>query len=129
MHKLVVHGAMLQCSMGSAPAKLSVPPTGPAEADAKPIATVMDHRPNVNVAPFAMCKSMANPQVASATAAAMGALTPQPCVPVIPAPWTPGASVATIDGVAALTDDSKCVCAWAGQITVSQPGATQFTTD
>ena len=53
-------------------------------------ATIMDYAPLVNILPFGMCSSLANPSVASATAAALGVLTPMPCIPVIPAPWVPG---------------------------------------
>jgi hypothetical protein len=70
-----------------------------------------------------MCKSMANPQVAAATSAAMGTLTPQPCIPVIVAAWSPGASKTRINDVAALTDDSSCACNWAGQITITNAGS------
>src|SRR5688572_9680900 len=96
MTKLVVNGAKLTCSEGVAPSTLIVLPTSGTDASEKPAATIMDHLPMVNIAPFGMCKAQANPQVATATAAAQGVLTPQPCVPVIPAPWSPGASVVTI---------------------------------
>lgn len=123
MPKLVVGGAMLECSEGMAPGTLTVLPLGRVAAGVLPAATVMDNKPTVNVAPFGMCKTQANPQVAAATAAAMGALTPMPCVPVITAPWSPGASVTTFDDKAALTSDSKCSCAWSGSITVKDPGS------
>ncbi|MFO0605636.1 MAG: DUF4280 domain-containing protein [Polyangiales bacterium] len=126
MPKLVVHGAVLQCSMGAAPASLTVLPTNLVDGDTKPVATVMDFAPMTNVAPFGMCRSPANPQVAAATAAAMGVLTPQPCVPVLTAPWSPGSPVVTIGSFRALTDDSQCACAWAGTVSVTQPGATEF---
>lgn len=129
MPKLVVHGAMLKCSMGMAPGNLSVLPANMVDGDSKPIATIMDHQPMVNVAPFGMCQSPANPQVAAATAAAMGVLTPQPCVPLVPAPWTPGSPHATIGLYPALTEDSKCMCQWAGVIEITMAGATQFTAD
>jgi hypothetical protein len=77
----------------------------------------------VNLAPFGMCKTQANPMVAAATAAAMGALTPMPCIPVVTAPWSPGASGAEIAGQKALTDDSTCTCLWTGQISVTDPGS------
>ncbi len=129
MPKLVVNGAMLKCSMGMAPSTLTVLPTNMVDGDAQPMATVMDFAPMTNVAPFGMCQSPSNPQVAAATAAAMGVLTPQPCVPVIPAPWTPGSPHATIGVFSVLTEDSKCQCAWAGVIEITMPGATNFTAE
>jgi hypothetical protein len=122
MSKLVVNGAMLKCGEGLAPSTLTVLPTSLAAAGPLPAASVMDHQPMVNIPPFGMCKTQANPQVAAATAAAMGTLTPMPCMPLIPAPWSPGASKATIDGQPALTDDSKCQCAWTGSIEITDPG-------
>jgi hypothetical protein len=76
-----------------------------------------------NVPPFALCTSLANPQVAAATTAAQGALTPQPCVPVL-SPWTPGSAQVTIGGVPALDDSCQCSCAWGGMVTVSSAGQT-----
>lgn len=119
MSYYVTHGAPLQCSMGLAPAPLVVARPVTLGVEGVAIATVTDAAPMVNVGPFAMCQSPSNPQVAAATAAAMGVLTPQPCVPVISGPWTPGAPVATLEGVPLLTDDSRCLCAWAGTITVA----------
>lgn len=123
MTKLVVNGAQLRCSEGMAPATLTVLPLGASSADEKPAATIFDNVPMTNVAPFGMCKTQANPQVAAATAAAMGVLTPMPCIPVITAPWSPGASGAEIAGQKALTADSKCTCMWTGQIEITDPGS------
>jgi hypothetical protein len=67
---------------------------------------------------------MANPTVASATSAAMGVLTPMPCVPVITAPWAPGSAQVKVMNMPALTDNSKCMCAFAGQISITSPGNT-----
>jgi hypothetical protein len=124
MPKLVVSGAQLKCSQGMAPAALTVLPTVGSEADEKPAATIADNRLMVNIAPFGMCQSVANPQVAAATAAAMGTLTPQPCVPATAGPWSLGSSLVTLNGVPALTSESKCMCSWAGTIEVIDPGAT-----
>jgi hypothetical protein len=63
--------------------------------------------------------------VAAATAAALGVLTPMPCVPVIPAPWVPGAPTVLVANMPALNNTSKLMCAWAGVISISLPG--QFT--
>ena len=62
--------------------------------------------------------------VASATAAALGMLTPQPCVPATSAPWTPGAPTVKIGNQPALDSTSKCMCQWAGVIQITDPGQT-----
>lgn len=118
----VASGAMTTCSFGAAPGTLTVLPDGRVQADGMPMASIMDHKPNVNIAPFGMCTSLANPQVASATSAAQGVLTPQPCVPVTTTPWSPGATGVTVANKPALTSSSTCNCMWGGVITVSNPG-------
>jgi hypothetical protein len=84
----------------------------------------MDHAPLVNIMPFGMCTSLANPTVASATAAAMGALTPMPCVPATTAPWVVGAPTFLINNMPALNNTSTLMCMWGGVIQVSNPGQT-----
>ncbi|RKG65174.1 DUF4280 domain-containing protein [Corallococcus sp. CA054B] len=121
----VVSGAMLQCSFGLAPSTLSVLPANMVNATA-PAATIMDNIPGMNVPPFGMCQSMANPTVAAATAAALGVLTPMPCMPVLPAPWTPGSPTVLIKGKPALTDKSMCTCAYGGMIKINVPGQTKM---
>ncbi|MBK8259501.1 MAG: DUF4280 domain-containing protein [Polyangiaceae bacterium] len=122
MPKLVARGAVLKCDKGLAPGSLSIPQS-PVTADGPTVATVNDHKPIVNIPTFSNCTSQANPTVATATAAAGGVLTPMPCVPMTQAPWSPGSSVTTIDGVKALTDDSKCKCNWNGTISVQNAGS------
>src|SRR4051812_1577816 len=102
----VCAGAMMQCSFGAAPSALSVLPTAGALASA-PAATIMDHQPIVNVPPFGMCSSLANPMVASATAAALGVLTPMPCIPMTMSPWVIGAPTVLIGNVPALNNSAK----------------------
>jgi hypothetical protein len=65
---------------------------------------------------------LANPTVASATAAAMGVLTPMPCTPVIPAPWAPGSPTCLIGNMPALNNTSMCNCAYGGVISISYAG-------
>ncbi len=122
MRKLVAHGATLMCSMGLAPSTLVV--VDPVRAPSRmliPLATVDDFIPMVNLPPFGMCQAMENPQVATATAAANGALTPMPCQPVVAAPWDSGPQILDVDGRQALTADGSCNCQWAGRITVTDP--------
>ena len=119
----VVNGAMLMCSFGVAPSSLVVLPVNQVMTNV-PDANIMDNKPMVNILPFGMCQSLANPTVAAATAAALGVLTPMPCVPVIPAPWTPGSATVMIRNMPALNNTSKLMCAWAGVIQIVNPGQT-----
>jgi hypothetical protein len=116
-------GAMMQCSFGVAPSSLIVLPQNNV-LTGTPAATIMDNVPIANIPPFGMCSSPSNPQVIAETAAALGVLTPMPCVPVIPAPWAPGSPTVLIGGMPALNADSKLMCAWAGVIQISNPGQT-----
>lgn len=120
----VVANAQLTCTFGVAPSALGVLPAGASmvQAGGQLVATIMDFKPQVNIKPFGMCSSMANPQVASATAAAQGVLTPQPCMPVTTSPWTPGAMKVTSGGMKVLTDSSRCMCNWGGQISIVMAG-------
>ena len=122
MGNLVCMGAMLKCSFGMTPSSLMVLPVNLVNATSKPAANIMDNKPMANILPFGMCQSMANPTVASATAAAMGVLTPMPCVPVIPAPWVPGCPTVLLKNMPALNNTSKLMCAWGGVIEVTMPG-------
>ena len=111
--------AVCQCSFGAAPASLPVPPACKVLACGLPAATVMDNK----LPPFGMCSSLANPAVSSATAAAGGVLTPQPCSPVLTAPWMPGSLTVQIGGKSALNNTSKLMCAYGGVISVTMSPA------
>jgi hypothetical protein len=121
MANLVCMGAILQCSFGVAPSSLTVLPANGVFTGA-PAATIMDHAPMVNVSPFGTCSSIANPAVAAATTAALGVLTPMPCIPVTAAPWAPGAPTVLIGSMLALDDQSKLMCAWGGVIQINFAG-------
>src|ERR1700735_4045149 len=112
----VVMGAMLQCSFGAAPSSMVVLPTNQTMAGGVPAATIMDNAPLMNIMPFGTCSSPANPTVAAATAAALGVLTPMPCIPATAAPWAPGAPTVTIGGMAALDNSCKLMSNRAGVI-------------
>jgi len=87
-----------------------------------PMANIMDNKPFVNILPFGMCNSIANPTVAAATAAALGVLTPMPCIPVTVAPWMPGLPTVLIGNIPVLTAQSQLICAWGGVIQITFPG-------
>ncbi|HEY2300705.1 MAG TPA: DUF4280 domain-containing protein [Acidimicrobiales bacterium] len=117
----VVNGAQIMCSFGVAPSVLSVLPLNRVMVGGQPAATIQDFTPMVNIAPFGMCTTLSNPTVAAATAAALGVLTPMPCVPVT-TPWRPGSVSVMIGGKPALTNSSQCQCAWGGIIAIGMPG-------
>ncbi len=121
----VCMGAMMSCSFGAAPSTLVVLPTNMVTTSSMPAATIMDNIPLVNIMPFGMCNSLANPVVASATAAALGVLTPMPCIPATVAPWSPGASKTMIGNQPALDSSCKLNCMWGGVISISSPGQMQ----
>ena len=122
MPQQVCNGATLQCSMGMAPGSLVVLPVNRVNTGNQPDANIMDHVPMVNIMPFGMCMSLANPAVASATAAAFGVLTPMPCVPVTTSPWVPGAATVILGGNPTLDSTCTLMCMWAGVIQVVSPG-------
>jgi hypothetical protein len=118
----VCNGATLKCAMGLAPGKLMVLPKNHVLTDNQPAANIMDHVPMMNIMPFGNCISLANPTVAAATAAALGTLTPMPCVPATPAPWVPGSPTVTLAFMPALNKSSTLQCVYGGVITVVVEG-------
>ncbi len=125
MANQVAGTASLSCTFGTSPSTLTALPTPRVTVEGKPAATVMDFAPMANIAPFGMCTTPSNPQVAAATAAAQGVLTPQPCIPVTTSPWTPGAPTVRLGGNNALDSTSQCTCAWGGMITIAMPATTK----
>ena len=124
MPQHVCTGAMMMCSFGVAPSSFVATPKM-VMTSYMPAANIMDNVPMTNVMPFGMCTSPANPMVAAATAAAMGVLTPMPCVPNTPAPWVPGVPTVLVANMPALDNTCKLMCTWAGVIQFTMPG--QFT--
>lgn len=122
MGQLVTTGATLVCSMGMGVSALNVTSQHMTLADGKPVATIQDAVSMTNIPSFGMCTSLANPQVASATAAAMGVLTPQPCVPQTTGSWIPSQTTVIAGGKPCLTNDCKLACAYAGNISITVPG-------
>jgi hypothetical protein len=120
-------GASMMCSFGMAPSSLVVLPTNRVLTSEVPDANIMDHIPMTNIMPFGMCMSPSNPEVAAATAAALGVLTPMPCIPVTLSPWVPGALTVLLGNAPALDNVSKLMCIWGGVISFVTPG--EFTVE
>ncbi len=121
MPNQVCMGAVMQCTFGVAPSSL-VPTPKTVMTSNMVAANIMDNIPITNIPPFGMCSSPSNPTVAAATAAALGVLTPMPCVPNTPAPWTPGAANVLLCNMPALDDTSKLTCIWGGVISINFAG-------
>lgn len=122
MPDIVCNGAQMQCTFGLSPSTLTPTSSPLVSAEGEPAASIMDFAPLDNIGSFGMCTSLNNPEVASATAAALGVLTPQPCVPNTASPWTPGSPLVMYDGNPALDDSCICNCAWGGEISISFAG-------
>jgi len=115
MGNLVVNNALCTCSFGQAPVNIMATTATTVMASNQPVATIMD----LPKTPFGMCTSLANPTVASATAAALGVLTPMPCTPVVAAPWVPGAPTVLVANYPALNNSSKAICSYGGMIQIT----------
>jgi hypothetical protein len=122
----VVAGATAMCSFGVAASSLVVLPVHQCLAGS-PAGNVTDQGAVLNVCPFGACSSLSNPAVAAATAAALGVLTPAPCVPVPAGPWLPGSAKTLLKGAPALDMNSKLMCAWGGVIQIINPGQFKLT--
>lgn len=122
MPNQVSMGALMTCTMGAAPSSLVVLPKNKVLCEGPPAANIMDHVPMVNILPFGVCMSPANPAVAAATAAALGVLTPMPCIPATAAPWVAGAPTVLLANMPTLDNVSKCLCNWGGVIGFATSG-------
>jgi hypothetical protein len=118
----VVAGAQMSCSFGTSPASLAVLPANRTQSSQQFSATIQDYVPMLNIPPFGMCQSLMNPQVAAATTAALGVLTPQPCMPMTTQPWTPGVLKILINQQPALDNTSTCLCQWGGLVSILSAG-------
>lgn len=114
--------ATLQCPFGTMTSKLVVGPDRTTMLGGKPMANIMDYTPMYNIMPFGQCNNPGFPPTASATAAAMGTLTPMPCVPNIVAPWAPPKANLMVNGKPALMMSCMCNCLWGGVITIQNDG-------
>ena len=121
MSLFVTSGASLMCTFGTAPATLVATNAMGVQVGGKPIANIADASGGSNIPTFGMCNSLANPAVAAATAAALGVLTPQPCIPQTGA-WIPTNPTVLAAGKPCVTQDCTCMCMYAGSISVVNPG-------
>ena len=122
MPQQVCMGASMMCSFGTSPSSLVVLPTNKVFTNMVPDANIMDFVPMENIMPFGMCITPSNPEVASATAAALGVLTPMPCIPATTEPWEAGAPTVLLAEFPTLDNISILMCMWGGVITFEDAG-------
>lgn len=122
MAQAVVSTANAKCTFGTTPCVINGTSNLTVTAEGKPLCVISDAAPMANITSCGMCTSLANPAVAAATAAAMGVLTPQPCVPAVTGSWIPNNTKVLIGGQPALTLGASCVCSYGGKIGIVNPG-------
>ena len=122
MQQQVCMGATMMCTFGVAPSSLIVLPENRVMTSNMPAANILDNKPLVNIPPFGMCTSLANPTVTNATTAALGVLTPMPCIPATVTPWAPGSPTVMLANTPALNSGCSLNCLWGGVITITDAG-------
>ncbi len=120
MKPVVVQGTLLKCSFGNLPTPIMVLPDKKV-ISTFPVAVKSDHIPFVNILPFGMCSNPANPMVAAATAAALGVLTPMPCIPCTVKDWGGVSGKVKIGGKEAVNIGSCLKCLYGGRIQAVAP--------
>ncbi|MDR1334520.1 MAG: DUF4280 domain-containing protein [Holosporaceae bacterium] len=121
----VCTGAIAMCPFGVAPTPLTFLPASMVMGAAGPMGSCSDCVPFLNIIPFGVCSSILNPTTASLTAAAMGVLTPGPCIPTPAGTWIPTKPTVMSKMGPMLTSDSMLICAYGGVIKINMPA--QFT--
>ena len=116
MPSLVTSGATLRCSMGSATSTLIVPPGRGVVAGGNPVATVADRVALVNIQPFGLCASTANPGFFPRSRRS------PPCAPAFPAPWMPGSASVKTGGLPLVNSGCQCQCQYGGMVSVVASG-------
>ncbi len=120
MKPIIIQGTLLKCSFGNAPVPIMVLPDKKVNS-MLPVAVKSDHIPFLNILPFGMCSNPANPMVIAATAAAMGVLTPVPCIPCTVQDWTGACGKVKIKGKEVINMDSRLQCLYGGSIQAAAP--------
>lgn len=122
MGAIVVAGALVKCPFGSAPSVLKVTSQNAVLAGGRPVATIQDTAPIINISGCGMCSSMNNPQVSAATAAALGVLTPQPCVSAVTGTWIAAQKNCIANGKPCLTEEATAACSYGGTLSIMDAG-------
>lgn len=122
--RYIVRGAKMVCSCGSHGRKINLPVCHGSYVNNKPMMNQLDCVPIKNVPEFGVCSSPANPSNAPVTLVGEDGkpVAGKPCVPAILTCWMNTKEDTIVDGLAALTTDSKLVCSLGGEITFKTDG-------
>ncbi|MEG2104791.1 MAG: DUF4280 domain-containing protein [Oscillospiraceae bacterium] len=119
MPQPVVSGATIACSNGTTPGQLMS--QSAIKIGGAPALTTKDITPITNVSPCGNCTSLTFPATASATAAALGVLTPMPCIPAPLSIWT-CSGTPLVGGSPGLSTAGNLKCAYGGIISIVDSG-------
>lgn len=118
----VEEGSICRCSFGSCPSRIKIPARK--SQDAAHRVCVADHIPMVNIMPFGMCSSPANPVAGKAEGAEPKKRTAAPCMPCPAAAWSPVDPENRVDGQPSLTPESTLPCRYGGVISIAPSSKT-----
>ncbi len=108
----VVTGGQAMCTFGAGIFNLIS--TRTVLFENKPVLTIMDKTPLVNVVPSGViCSAIP--------------ITPKPCSPIFAAPWTVGTLKSRVNNFAIVDNTCKLICSLGGVLSVINPGATKVT--
>jgi len=108
LSEYVVHGATLQCTLGTAKSTLNMPLSHGIFLKDKAQCNIGDRIPIKNIVPFGNC-TITSP--------------PPPCVPATLLPWiNKKDTTLSLNGQKALIKNAICVCAIGGIITIEDSG-------
>ena len=114
--------AMTKCLWGVAPSVYLTIPIHMEITFIMPAATIKDTIPFLNMMPFVMCQSKANPMVIAIMIASLGSVQVAPCIPMTFIPWVPPIPNVIIGGLPTIDNTAMAMCLWAGMITINFPG-------
>lgn len=119
---IITSTSITSCSMGLAPCPLTVLPNGICVISlAFTIASIINGMPMINIKPYGLCKSPANPAVAAIIASSFGSVTQGPCIPLTVTPWMPLFPTILVAGSPILVSNSILICSWGGVIKFDIP--------
>lgn len=126
--KIVVNGAILKCSQGSATSSLKINTDKNITINGNTLAIISETTPTTNIQAFGMCSSTSNPEVQNIIAQTKGATKEYACTPKSIGKWTNGVPF-FMGEEKVVSDKSTCNCTWGGEISIekSQEGQKFFT--